>query len=86
MHKKQPQWLELQQTAPRCPQKRSSAECSDSFGAGFEVPEPSEYTGLIKQNLQPACITMVTCEVGKKVNFPYNYRGVQIQRLVCSLM
>lgn len=24
---------------------------------------------------------MVTCEVGEKVNFPYNYRGVRIQRL-----
>lgn len=40
------------------------------------MPEPSEYTGLIKQNLQPTRITMVTCEVGEKVNFPYNYRGV----------
>lgn len=45
------------------------------------MPEPSEYTGLIKQNLQPTRITMVTCEVGEKVNFPYNYRGVRIQRL-----
>lgn len=49
---------------------------SDSFRAGCEVPEPSEYAGLIKQNLKLARITMVTGDAGKKANFPYDYCGV----------
>lgn len=88
MHKKEPDWCWFHQTMS-CYQQKSrlaaaAVRCAQSFRAGFEVPEPSEYAGLIKQSLKSAPVTMVTCDAGKKVNFPHDYCTVWIKHSVCS--